>query len=419
MGLSKLDLSGLWENRALKVYILDDSPDTVKVLELLFKQFNCQVKSQTQSAQAIEEIISFKPDLIMLDKMMPGMSGIDICRKIKSDDSLKNIHIAMTTSKVYDSDKNESFEAGADDYIHKPVTAEKIKNILSKIDNIEMKIWGARGTMPVPGERSLRYGGNTNCVTLTLPGDRWFIFDAGTGIKELSNYIMKSGQKKFKANILITHHHWDHINAFPYFAPLYIPGNKIEVYGPHQGDHTLESILSDQMDGVYFPVTIKEFAAHVGYNDLDAGQQSIDNIAIEAFNLNHPGICLGYKISYKNKTIVYMTDNELFPTDNQFYCEETRNDFLKMIENADHVFHDTTYFDEEYPQKICWGHSSVGEVVRLAHDANVKNIHLIHHDPDQTDDDIDRKRTEALQCLDKLNSNVQCHVPSEGSVISI
>jgi len=402
-----------------KVFILDDSQSSTTIHQALFEKLDWEVISSNDSSTALDEIRACKPDLIVSDGMMPHMNGPELCQKIRADKKLKHLNIIIASSKTFDYNRQEALEAGADDYWFKPLTAEKIKAGLEKLNTFKLTFYGVRGTLPVPGEKSLRYGGNTNCIALELSQDRLFIFDAGSGLKELSNHLMKSGKKRIKAQLFISHHHWDHINAFPFFTPLYIPGNDIGVYGPRHGDLTMEEIMSAQMDGVYFPVTVREFGARVSYHDLDPGEHNISGVRVTTFELSHPGGCLGYKIHHQGKVIVYMTDNELFLEDSEYYVKEVRDEFIQHLSNVDLLIHDTTYSDKEYLNKVQWGHSSVSEVARLAHDAHVKNLYLIHHDPDQNDDAIDAKFASCKSTLEKLGSKTICAVPKEGSTLDL
>ena len=118
-----------------------------------------------------------------------------------------------------------------------------------------------RGTLPISRNDSVRYGGNTSCVSLSLPDGRLFIFDAGSGIKALSDALLAAKRTRIDGKILISHPHWDHINALPFFAPFYVQGNQFEICGASHGDITMRDLVSAQMDGVYFPVTVHEFAA--------------------------------------------------------------------------------------------------------------------------------------------------------------
>jgi len=276
-----------------------------------------------------------------------------------------------------------------------------------------LKYWGVRGTLPVPGEKSLRYGGNTICVTIQFPRGDLFIIDAGTGIKQLSDHLMSQQSSALHAKILISHPHWDHINALPFFVPLYIPGNEFEIFGASHGDVTMRELISAQMDGVYFPIRIKEFAARTYFRDLREEEFQINDVKVKTMLLSHPGTCLGYRMEYKDRSICYITDNELFPEDSPDHNPNYWGNLTAFVHGTDILITDTTYSDEEYVQKSKWGHSAVSPVVKLAHNAEVKELHLIHHDPDQSDEDIDAKLATAKRLLEGMNSKTRCLAPRE------
>jgi phosphoribosyl 1,2-cyclic phosphodiesterase len=261
-----------------------------------------------------------------------------------------------------------------------------------------------RGTLPVPGDGSLRYGGNTSCVTMEFPRGQFFIFDGGSGIKALSDWLMAQNRRRIQAQIFISHPHWDHINALPFFVPLYVQGNSFEFYGASHGDLSTENLISAQMDGVYFPITIHEFGANVTFHDLREEELEVADIPIKTMLLSHPGYCLGYRIDYHGRSICYVTDNELFPADNEFHDPSYLSKLINFIQGTDVLITDSTYMDDEYETKIGWGHSRISEVADLAHEAGVKNLYLFHHDPDQTDDDIDAKLAAAKKILAEKNS---------------
>jgi phosphoribosyl 1,2-cyclic phosphodiesterase len=304
---------------------------------------------------------------------------------------------------------------GADGYIFKPVQPKKIAHQIRRIvdDHIEMTFWGVRGTLPVPGEESIRYGGNTSCVSLEFPKGGLFIFDAGTGIKSLSDHLESENQNQVEAKIFISHPHWDHINALPFFMPLYRQGNEFEIMGPAHGDISIRELIAGQMDGVYFPIEIKEFGALVAFKDLKEGGFSIDGIQVQTILLNHPGHCLGYRIDYKDRSICYITDNELFPKTSRFYNSAYIQKLTEFISETDALIADCTYAEEEYTNHIRWGHSSITEVVHLAHQAKVGSLFMFHHDPSQTDATIEAKGEQAQARLKQLKSTTRCILPKE------
>jgi len=280
-----------------------------------------------------------------------------------------------------------------------------------------LQFWGVRGTLPVPGKKTIRYGGNTSCVTLHIEKKHFFIFDAGTGIKELSNHLVKQKRFPLRAKIFISHPHFDHIDGLPFFVPLFMQGNEFEILGTHQGDKKMKDLISAHMDGIYLPFTIKEFAAKLTFRNLSEEDFFIEDIHIQTILLNHPGRCLGYRVKYKNKIFCYLTDNELYLENSPQHDPLVMNRLVHFIQDCDVLVSDATYTDEEYMKKIGWGHSSLTRVVDLADKAKVKLLCLFHHDPEQYDKDIDTKLKQAKALLKARHSSTRCIAPAEGKKI--
>ena len=137
--------------------------------------------------------------------------------------------------------------------------------------------------------------------------------------------------------------------------------------------------------------------------------------------LHHPGQCLGYRIEYKGRSICYITDNELFlESDEEHYDSFYVKRLAKFVEGADALITDCTYTDEEYANgKVGWGHSCISQVIDLADRAQVKTLYLFHHDPDQTDDDIDAKLATARALLEERGSKVVCEAPTDHTHLKI
>jgi phosphoribosyl 1,2-cyclic phosphodiesterase len=310
---------------------------------------------------------------------------------------------------------------GADAYLIKPVRLVSFLNDLEQImrDDITVHYYGVRGTLPVPGARSLRYGGNTSCVTVAIQGEPLLIFDAGTGIKELSNSLRSQRDSRLTARILISHPHWDHINALPFFAPLYVQGNEFEICGARHGDLGMEALIGAQMGGVYFPVTMREFAARVRFRDLDEGTFHWGRVEVRTMLLSHPGQCLGYRVFCDGRSLCYVADNELYLPGHPNRNEHYRARLTEFISGCDVLITDCAYLDEQYPEKVGWGHSSAGEVVAIAAQGRVKNLHLVHHDPDQSDEDIDRKLAQAEAHRRRLGGAFTILAPAEGTEFTL
>lgn len=407
--------------RQLSFYIVDDDPNMVAMMTLVLEASGHVVASTTDSSVALTEIVKHKPDCVLLDLMMPGIDGLDLCQAIGSHEKLRATRIIIVSGKPYEFDRKRALKLGAHGYIVKPIDPEAFARQVERFvdDHIIMTFWGVRGTLPVPGERALRYGGNTNCMTLEFTRGQFFVFDAGTGIKALSDHLMRAKRMPMEGKIFISHPHWDHINALPFFVPLYITGNEFEILGASHNDTTMRELIAAQMEGIYFPITLKEFGARVYFHNLGEGTLTVDNIKIHTKLLSHPGKCLGYRMNYGGRSICYVTDNEFYlkssPHHNPHYVERLR----AFVAGADVLVTDATYTDEEYPRKVGWGHSCITEVVNFAHQAEVKTLYLHHHDPDQSDDDIDAKLAKARSLLARLGSATKVVAPVEGQSFTI
>lgn len=402
------------------VFIVDDDEVLILIMKKLLEKAGHTVFSTTVSTTALQEIIQRKPDCILLDIMMPDLDGFELLGQLRHEPALAETKIVMLSSKSYEFDRKRAISLGADGYLTKPVDPTIVDHLQEIIeDKMALTFWGTRGTLPVPGEKSLKYGGNTSCVSLSLPREHFLIFDAGTGIKVLSDHLIKGQITLAPAKIFISHPHWDHINALPFFAPLYIPGNEIEICGSPHGDISTRDVISAQMDGVYSPVNIKEFGAGITFRDIREEEITFDNIKIRTMHLNHPGNTLGYRVEYKDRSICYVADNEIYLESSQYYSSDYLERLTTFIRGTEALITDATYSEEEYARKTHWGHSSIIQVVNLAADAAVETLFLFHHDPDQSDDDIDAKLETAQTLLRKRQSRTTCIAPKEGQVFKI
>lgn len=404
-----------------RIYVVDDDEMMLLAVKSLFDSLGAKVKTNLSSVKALEEIKEDRPDLVILDLMMPEMDGMDMCRLMRQESTLNETKIIFFSGKTYEHDQQRAMSYGADGYLIKPFLDDSFIKAVEEIleEKIEITYWGVRGTLPVPGEKTLKYGGNTACTSVQFPKGTFFILDAGSGIKKLSDHLMKQSIQGLHGKILISHPHWDHINALPFFVPLYIPGNEFEIFGASHGHVTMRELISAQMDGVYFPIRIKEFAARTYFRDLTEEEFKVDDVTVKTLLLSHPGTCLGYRLEYKDRSICYITDNELFP---EGIPGHNQNYWLKLtdfIRGTNILITDTTYTDEEYESKVGWGHSPVSEVVKLAHEAEVKELHLFHHDPDQDDEDIERKFKTATSLLKQMGSSTICVAPAESQTFKI
>jgi phosphoribosyl 1,2-cyclic phosphodiesterase len=368
--------------------------------------------------EALAAIPKDPPDCVRLDILMPGVDGLEVCSRLRAMPELEATKIVMCTAKSFEFDRRRAAELGADAYIVKPIQKDSFLATLEKVmaSKIEMTFWGIRGTLPRPGPGTVRYGGNTSCLALEFPRGQLFVFDAGSGIKILADHLMARGER-LEGKIFISHPHWDHINTLPFFTPLYVPGNDFEILGPSHGPTKMRDLVSAQMDGVFFPITMREFGANIEFRDLHEGSFDFDEITVDTMLLAHPGNCLGYRTTYGGRSICYITDNELFPESSEYYSAEYEARLLDFVRDADALIMDANYFDEEYESKTGWGHSSISQVARFASRSGAKTLYLFHHDHGHDDNDIDRKVDIARDILQTSPTEVVS--PTEGDTMTI
>ncbi len=298
---------------------------------------------------------------------------------------------------------------------------------------MKLKIWGCRGSIPTPGKETVRYGGNTPCVELKLDDNNLIILDSGTGIKNLGNYLIRKGES-IRAHILITHPHWDHIQGFPFFKPLFISGNEFTIVGSGARTKTLEQIVADQMDRVYFPVKLSELKANIKFLQVGEEEFKIYDATVQTIYVNHPGFTLGYRITFNNKTIVYISDNEPFDREVTPYLLNWEKEVVERFNNisgdpnkrifdfvkgADLLIHDTTYTPEEYIEKVGWGHSHYLFTLRIAHEGKAKRLLLFHHDHMHTDNMIDEIYNHCKNEIKKRKYKFNLLVAAEGMELDI
>ena len=135
---------------------------------------------------------------------------------------------------------------------------------------MKVRFWGVRGSLPVPGAKTERYGGNTSCVEVRSAAGTRVVVDAGTGIRKLGKELVGEGEAgRARVHLLISHTHWDHIQGLPYFSPLYQRGNKMSVYARKRDDLHLQAVFASQTHDPYFPVPFAEADAAIDFKRAD------------------------------------------------------------------------------------------------------------------------------------------------------
>lgn len=288
---------------------------------------------------------------------------------------------------------------------------------------MRLRFWGTRGSIATPGQGTIHYGGNTSCVELVTNSGQRLIFDCGTGARLLGEHLMANTPRPVSATILLSHTHWDHIQGFPFFAPVFAAGNQFTIYAPEDCHHSLADVLAGQMEYTYFPVELNQLGAAITYRDLTEGSYDIDGIRIRTQYMNHPAIAIGYRIEADDASFLYLCDHEpystvLWPEDGDRQIEtildvNDRRHALFMA-GADVLIHDSQYTPEEYPSKRNWGHSTYDYVVQMAAAAGVGKLFLTHHDPTHDDRFLADIELRARKIAQQAGSKIEVACAWEG-----
>ncbi len=281
---------------------------------------------------------------------------------------------------------------------------------------MKVKVWGARGSVPAPGPKMNRYGGNTSCVQVTLSDGQQLILDAGTGIRTLGIDIGDAEQ----ATILLTHLHLDHIQGLMFFAPCFRAGSRITIYGPASPEADLESRIARYISAPLSPVEVRELPCDVAFRDTPATEWEVGPATVRAEAITHRGPTLGYRITDGDATLCYIPDHE--PALGA-PLEELEPEWISGYDlacGASLLIHDCQYTDEEYPAHIGWGHSKLSDTLAFARRTSPERLMLFHHDPLHTDPMLDRIQEAARELWGADGADPEAILMgSEGSETSV
>ncbi len=261
---------------------------------------------------------------------------------------------------------------------------------------MRVRFWGTRGSIAAPGPTTATYGGNTACVEVRASDGTVIVLDCGTGARDLGFHLVRTMPPPVRLHLFISHTHWDHIQGFPFFVPAFLPGSELNIYAPIGFQRSLEEAMAGQMEYAYFPVKLRDLRSRIHYTELDEGFFRVGAVLVETQYLNHTAPTIAYRLSCGGATVAYVTDHEPFWSPpgrvSQHPGDERHIAFLK---GADLVIHDAQYTEEEYRNKIGWGHASIEYAVDVAAAAGVRQLVLFHHDPAHDDQTLQRMESAA------------------------
>ena len=446
------------------VLLIDDDRGSRLILSWAFKKAGWKVLEAEDGEVGLVLFGQNKPDVVVCDLMMPRCNGFQVCRSVRSrEDELRSRKIIITTASSYATDRKNAFDSGADEYLTKPIDPDELLKLVARYKEpsaapatlpassrpdagtspgpttpkpvsfsedrpARVKFWGVRGSIPTPGPLTAYYGGNTACVELEADGEI-IVLDAGTGIRPLGlDLVARYKDQPMDITVLITHTHWDHIQGFPFFVPAYNPKNKVRVLGFEGARRGLEGTLSSQMESPYFPISMQQMPANISIQEQKDLQFNIGKVQVQAQFMNHPGICVGYRLNTSSGSVAFIPDNEPFlrlksetaaQTEKEAaaaleYARRQDKKLIEFLRDVDVLIIDAQYDAEEYATHVGWGHSCVDDAVAFALSANAKKLFLFHHDPGHDDERVATMAAQGRALAKRQSSLIEVEAAREG-----
>jgi phosphoribosyl 1,2-cyclic phosphodiesterase/ActR/RegA family two-component response regulator len=439
--------------------LIDEDHVVRESLARWLRQAGFAVIEAADGEAGLDLAVERKPDLILCDQLAPRCNGFQLCRNLRArDDLFPRAMIILTTSGGFGVDRHGAVAAGADEYVVKPILEHDLARLLDVFRGhgettlstlpraarkgpvavapssvvppglVSVRFWGVRGSLPTPGPATVHYGGNTSCIEVRADGEI-IILDAGTGIRGLGLNL----GKEFKGvplsmTLLISHTHWDHIQGLPFFDAAYNPANKLRILGYEGAQAGLHTVLSSQMESPYFPVGFQQLPGHITIEELKDSTFSIGQVEVKTMFLNHPGVCVGYRLNTSAGAIAYLPDNEPYQrykfhtgqpevaSSTEFLQYGRRMDerLTEFVRGAEVLILDSQYDLTEYQTRVGWGHGCVDDAVALATNADVKRLYLFHHDPSHNDEKVTQMAEWGRAFVATLNEPLQVDAAREG-----
>jgi ribonuclease BN (tRNA processing enzyme) len=260
---------------------------------------------------------------------------------------------------------------------------------------VRTTVWGCRGSLAAPGAETLLYGGNTTCLEIELDDGTVLVVDAGTGIRALG--LELAGRPRRPLHLLLSHLHLDHIEGLGFFAPLWIDGQELHIWGPPSPVAALERRLSRYLSPPLFPIRLTEVPATVHCHDLPAEGFELGSATVTARPVIHRGPTVGFRFEENGSSLAFIPDHEPYlGVDPGEALPEWLSGYA-IAEGAGTLIHDAQYTESEYASKRGFGHSTVAHAVAFARAAGVGRLVLFHHDPLHSDEKLDAHEARARE----------------------
>lgn len=424
---------------ARRILVAEDTEVVSHLMIRLLEDAGYEVALARDGEECLERVTTFRPDLLILDLMMPKLHGIEVLRRLRADAATAALGVVVCTAKVFKTEHMAAAELGAYAFLPKPHGhGELLEVVRAYFDGSappsgmsisaamsggkayrpdmetqrgRLALWGTRGSIPTPGAPFMRHGGNTSCMQVEH-GDDLLVFDAGSGIRELGIELMKGPPRRI--HLFITHTHWDHIQGFPFFTPVYVPGFEVVVYGAEGFGKSLEAVFRGQLDQDYFPVQMEDMNAAIEFRHLTPAPVRIGDVTVTWEYAQHPGATVGYRVDVAGTSVSWFPDDEFLhgyvgapediPHDDPRLAPYRR--VVDFLAGVDILVHEAQYTNDEYPSKVGWGHSSISNACLLAKLAGVKRWIVTHHDPMHDDRFLERKLNLTRQQLARLGHDI-------------
>ncbi|HBA61526.1 MAG TPA: hypothetical protein DCZ92_12065 [Elusimicrobia bacterium] len=427
------------------IIVVDDDPMVGELSRDLLTDGGYTVTLVQDSMQAIPIIKQQVPRLIVTDIMMPGISGMDICKAVKSDPALRHIKIIVVSGKSYQVEKQRAFQFGADFFLQKPYNVETffstVKNILDGTqanagrppaapavpeiirDNeyeqasdlgagqIRVTVWGSRGMSPVLPNSASRYGHQTSCVSVETQ-EHLFVFDAGTGIVELGREIVQKKRHYKNIWVCLTHFHLDHIIGLGSFLPAYDSNFSIHLIGANDPEKSLKEVAQAAFYSSFSVAKNPPKAKIDIYEILEDNYELLPGIRLSSIYSNHPTSTMVFLLEALGKKIAYAPDSEIWGDATAFQdYDEKLGGFFR---NADILLHDAAFSDKDFETHKNEGHSCVSTTVDFAAEkAQARDLVLFHGNADYSDEELDQLLADAKARIQAKGFALNCFMPSE------